>query len=180
VSETSESYNTDLLSLAASLLEDVTVQRREGGDTGTQERSNDLEADALGHLEAKVFIHSDLVTVATRGHVTFAFLVVVSLASGPWSRVGLDTSRAVLFQIGGAKVAIAAASDQASNTHFITNLEIRHGTSNGTNDFSSHLCLCVSKNFLIAEIPRWTSNSTAFAHASTLESSQSHNARPHK
>jgi hypothetical protein len=136
VSKTSESNNTDPLSLAASLLENMTVERREGGDTGTQKRSNNFEADALGHLEAKVLIHSDLVTIATRSHVTLTFLVVFSLACGPRSRVGLDTSRAVLFQIGGAKVTVAAAIDKAPNADLIANLEIRYGTSNGANDSS--------------------------------------------
>ena len=142
MSKTSEANNTNPLSLAASLLEDVTVQRREGGDTGTEERSHHLEADALGHLEDKVFIDSDILTVATRSHVTFTFLVVVSLACGPRGRVGLDTSRAVLFQIGGAKVAVAAAVDKAPNADLIANLKIRHGASNGANDSSDLMTRC--------------------------------------
>jgi hypothetical protein len=36
----------------------------------------------LWHLEAIELIHSNLVTVATRGHGTFTFLEVFSLASG--------------------------------------------------------------------------------------------------
>jgi hypothetical protein len=142
VSQTSESYYTNPLSLTASLLENVTVERRECRDTGTEEWSNDFEADALGHLEDKVLIHSNLVTVATRGHVTFTFLVVVSLACGPWGRVGLDPSRAVLFQISGAKVAVAAAIDKATYTHFIANLEVRHGTSNSANDSCDFVTRC--------------------------------------
>jgi hypothetical protein len=72
--------------------------KRENGDTSTQERSHNLKLMLFGHLEARL-IHSNFCHCS---HQRSCYLHIPCRSLHTWAtgRVGLDTSRAVLLQIG--------------------------------------------------------------------------------
>jgi hypothetical protein len=70
--------------LSAAVLENVTIQRRKGGDASAEKRPGMLELDVVRDLEDEVGVNHDVGRVSTVCVVTNGFLKVVSLSFWEW------------------------------------------------------------------------------------------------
>jgi hypothetical protein len=128
VSETTKTDDTDLF--RSTLFENITVKRRKGGNSCTEEGSSILQRNAIGQMKDKVLVDNNIGRITTICMASSALLEVLSLVLGKGSGEGLHDMRTVLFKALFAEITTATTLDPASNANAVPGFEFRHVTTN--------------------------------------------------